>query len=315
MQRHMNDKHEHTRDYICNVCSEVFPKQSLLRTHKRNAHSLGVAVKKHPCPLLCGASFAYPNEVRKHVSIIHEKKREHLCDVCGDDFQTFSSLTVHKRGHTGERPFLCKICRKTFTRSYECKRHVRRVHHLTVDARMNNPFNSHLLPIEALPADESRRGDIPSSPPPTQEITFTSQTLPSSSFPSSSVVSVADPYRNTLNSFPRSSVSDHHTGINDSYKINSINNENLVQSSISASFPNSFHSTFPTTSSDTFRNPSSMSSGSGRGLVPLPPRSTSELRTTVRPNMPNVPRFGSSDLIQNPIINDALNDNQIHKWY
>ena len=147
LKGHINNIHQHLQDYTCKLCSEVFPKESTLRTHKRHAHGLGIPAKKHVCQI-CGASFAHPGAFRQHVAIVHEKKRDHLCDVCGQSFQTASAMVVHKRGHSGHRPYRCKICSKSFTRSYQCKKHIQRVHHLDVQGRMNSPFTAHLVPIQ-----------------------------------------------------------------------------------------------------------------------------------------------------------------------
>lgn len=50
----------------------------------------------------------------KKINIIKDKKT-HRCDFCDKSFISNSILLSHIRTHTGERPFLCETCFKTFT--------------------------------------------------------------------------------------------------------------------------------------------------------------------------------------------------------
>lgn len=58
-----------------------------------------------------------------------EKKRQHLCEICGKTYGKTSHLRAHLRGHNNEKPFVCDWthCKKRFTRSDELQRH-RRTH-------------------------------------------------------------------------------------------------------------------------------------------------------------------------------------------
>ncbi|XP_056622536.1 zinc finger protein 296 [Triplophysa dalaica] len=54
-----------------------------------------------------------------------KKKKEEACEYCGKCFRNSSNLTVHRRSHTGERPYRCGLCSYACAQSSKLTRHMK----------------------------------------------------------------------------------------------------------------------------------------------------------------------------------------------
>ena len=78
--------------------------------------------------LLCYRTFADKGCRVRHERRVHGKPEKRLaCGVCNKGFYNASSLRVHMRRHTDERPYDCSHCGKAFKQQIDRDRHVRAV--------------------------------------------------------------------------------------------------------------------------------------------------------------------------------------------
>lgn len=59
-----------------------------------------------------------------------DSKRNDTCEYCGKVFKNCSNLTVHRRSHTGEKPYKCELC------SYACAQSSKLTRHMKTHGRM-----------------------------------------------------------------------------------------------------------------------------------------------------------------------------------
>uniref|UniRef100_A0A915BFE1 C2H2-type domain-containing protein n=1 Tax=Parascaris univalens TaxID=6257 RepID=A0A915BFE1_PARUN len=125
--------HTGERPYMCKYCPKAFASQGNLQSHERT-HT---GERPYSCTQ-CGRSFIQKSQLTAHEAThqyqpatspdsILKKPNDYVCKYCGKRYAYASSLYVHTRLHTGERPFRCSFCDKAFTNQGNMQVH-QRVH-------------------------------------------------------------------------------------------------------------------------------------------------------------------------------------------
>uniref|UniRef100_A0A1B6CSE8 C2H2-type domain-containing protein n=2 Tax=Clastoptera arizonana TaxID=38151 RepID=A0A1B6CSE8_9HEMI len=114
-------KIRHTGNYpfVCEFCGQGF-----VSTHALTEHfGHHVKEKRYMCDV-CGKGFCYYDTMYRH-RVLHDNPYPKICSICKKGFRNSSRLAIHRRReHTGERPYKCTYCPRTFFTSNGYKHHL-----------------------------------------------------------------------------------------------------------------------------------------------------------------------------------------------
>ena len=65
---------------------------------------------------MCGKAFSMKVNMERHISQVHEGKKDHTCEYCGLAFATKAQVQSHRRNVHEDRPKneICHHCGKAF---------------------------------------------------------------------------------------------------------------------------------------------------------------------------------------------------------
>ncbi|CAH0722603.1 unnamed protein product, partial [Brenthis ino] len=130
LKRHEKLIHSDLPQQVCPNCPASFLSIEELETHKKKH----IRVLRPFICNMCDKKFHEKSTLQRHIDVVHNKAATHCCEYCPERFVSVSKLARHVRSHAGERPYPCKFCDKTFTKSHHYTRHLRQTHRETIRA-------------------------------------------------------------------------------------------------------------------------------------------------------------------------------------
>ncbi len=115
--------HSEIKTFKCEVCYKLFALKYYLNKHLVT-HS---GKKSFKCPQ-CDKYFLHKEGVGYHQKRVHLKIKTQRCNICGRLFGSNPEVESHMRTHTGEKPFKCKICFKSFASERNLTKQHMRLH-------------------------------------------------------------------------------------------------------------------------------------------------------------------------------------------
>ena len=122
---HIKTIHEGQKEK-CEICGKQFTQLTYLKIHIKTVHEGQERAKNLICEF-CSKAFTCKAKLKKHVSFTHTKDpSSHKCHICGD---LFENLKQHiSIVHEGNKNFECEKCGKCFSIKGLLKRHIKAVH-------------------------------------------------------------------------------------------------------------------------------------------------------------------------------------------
>lgn len=124
-RRYHHKKTVHFTDQrACSECGKVCKSKYYLRRHLETVH--GAEESSHQCSY-CGRTFALKSNMSVHIRRVHEKEKNVVCSVCGEEFFNNYRLDTHMVKHM-RQVCTCDMCGRSYQRKNMLRAHIIKVH-------------------------------------------------------------------------------------------------------------------------------------------------------------------------------------------
>ena len=126
---HIDKIHLNKPCKVCDICNKGFPNKKRWMDHQFKIHGIkhNYSICEY-CSHKCESSAA----LLKHIRYMHERVRNFICETCGFACPSQHFLSIHKRKHTKQKPFQCKICHGKYVTSTSARHHLEKIHNVIV---------------------------------------------------------------------------------------------------------------------------------------------------------------------------------------